>query len=115
MNSDVFSELLSFPTRRSSDLFVAISISVVPFNIFIGRKPTRPSPQRPHKSSSRCPIFELTPSNLRRNTTKHRTPDKPRSEEHTSELQSRGHRVCRRLLEKKNRTAQVTRGKCKRR
>src|SRR6266508_5341258 len=25
-----------------------------------------------------------------------------RSEEHTSELQSRGHRVCRRLLEKKN-------------
>src|SRR5690625_3054148 len=26
----------------------------------------------------------------------------PRSEEHTSELQSRGHLVCRRLLEKKN-------------
>src|SRR5690625_5947786 len=29
----------------------------------------------------------------------------PRSEEHTSELQSRGHLVCRLLLEKKNRTA----------
>src|SRR5690625_5537635 len=28
--------------------------------------------------------------------------DKSRSEEHTSELQSRGHRVCRLLLEKKN-------------
>src|SRR5690625_7729774 len=28
---------------------------------------------------------------------------KPRSEEHTSELQSRGHLVCRLLLEKKNR------------
>src|SRR5690625_6131446 len=27
--------------------------------------------------------------------------DPPRSEEHTSELQSRGHIVCRRLLEKK--------------
>src|SRR5690625_5435095 len=27
-----------------------------------------------------------------------------RSEEHTSELQSRGHLVCRRLLEKKNKT-----------
>src|SRR5439155_22561594 len=27
--------------------------------------------------------------------------DKPRSEEHTSELQSRGHHVCRLLLEKK--------------
>src|SRR5690625_6983595 len=32
-----------------------------------------------------------------------------RSEEHTSELQSRGHRVCRLLLEKKkNRTIQLT-------
>src|SRR5690625_5705662 len=30
--------------------------------------------------------------------------DKPRSEEHTSELQSRGHLVCRLLLEKRNRT-----------
>src|SRR5690625_6650923 len=28
---------------------------------------------------------------------------RPRSEEHTSELQSRGHLVCRLLLEKKNR------------
>src|SRR5690625_6155972 len=28
--------------------------------------------------------------------------EKPRSEEHTSELQSRGHLVCRLLLEKKN-------------
>src|SRR5439155_26444324 len=28
----------------------------------------------------------------------------PRSEEHTSELQSRGHLVCRLLLEKKNKT-----------
>src|SRR5690625_6229616 len=30
------------------------------------------------------------------------TPLSPRSEEHTSELQSRGHLVCRLLLEKKN-------------
>src|SRR5690625_6978369 len=30
-------------------------------------------------------------------------PDNARSEEHTSELQSRGHLVCRLLLEKKNR------------
>src|SRR5690625_7049265 len=30
--------------------------------------------------------------------------DDTRSEEHTSELQSRGHLVCRLLLEKKNRT-----------
>src|SRR5437870_9073810 len=31
----------------------------------------------------------------------HRAPDVARSEEHTSELQSRGHLVCRLLLEKK--------------
>src|SRR5690625_6392613 len=31
-------------------------------------------------------------------------PAEPRSEEHTSELQSRGHLVCRLLLEKKNTT-----------
>src|SRR5437870_8216280 len=30
-----------------------------------------------------------------------------RSEEHTSELQSRGHLVCRLLLEKKNKTTQL--------
>src|SRR6202043_3890596 len=34
----------------------------------------------------------------------------PRSEEHTSELQSRGHLVCRLLLEKKNRRAIRARG-----
>src|SRR5215510_11126035 len=32
---------------------------------------------------------------------------RPRSEEHTSELQSRGHLVCRLLLEKKNKGAPV--------
>src|SRR5690625_6240313 len=32
----------------------------------------------------------------------------PRSEEHTSELQSRGHLVCRLLLEKKNKKAQIS-------
>src|SRR5690625_6473778 len=34
----------------------------------------------------------------------------PRSEEHTSELQSRGHLVCRLLLEKKNREDQTGTG-----
>src|SRR5690625_6689391 len=34
-----------------------------------------------------------------------RPPPAARSEEHTSELQSRGHLVCRLLLEKKNHTA----------
>src|SRR5690625_6944069 len=34
----------------------------------------------------------------------HKELDTTRSEEHTSELQSRGHLVCRLLLEKKNKT-----------
>src|SRR5439155_13465800 len=34
-----------------------------------------------------------------------RQQEKPRSEEHTSELQSRGHLVCRLLLEKKNKNS----------
>src|SRR5437870_8915495 len=33
--------------------------------------------------------------------------ERPRSEEHTSELQSRGHLVCRLLLEKKKNTKQI--------
>src|SRR5690554_1214137 len=37
----------------------------------------RPLRQRPSEGGSGCPILKLTPSNLRRNTTKHRTPDKP--------------------------------------
>src|SRR5437870_11507472 len=72
--------LHSFPTRRSSDL---------------GPPPTRRLAARRRPSAPR------------------RTPGPPaglpladrecRSEEHTSELQSRGHLVCRLLLEKKNR------------
>src|SRR5437870_6900469 len=48
----------------------------------------------------------------------HRVGVGPRSEEHTSELQSRGHLVCRLLLEKKNSTMRATmanaRGPCTR-
>src|SRR2546422_8271786 len=36
-----------------------------------------------------------------------RVADRPRSEEHTSELQSRLHLVCRLLLEKKKKTTEV--------
>src|SRR5690625_7122426 len=37
-----------------------------------------------------------------------RKPPRSRSEEHTSELQSRGHLVCRLLLEKKNKCTKTT-------
>src|SRR5690625_6430870 len=45
-----------------------------------------------HKTSAGRRISALEPHN----------PGRSRSEEHTSELQSRGHLVCRLLLEKKN-------------
>src|SRR5690625_6517003 len=41
------------------------------------------------------------------------TPPRVRSEEHTSELQSRGHLVCRLLLEKKNNDDTISRSKAK--
>src|SRR2546429_6330694 len=57
--------------------------------------------------SSTSSSFQLVSSNtssssaMRRSTT---SPSWPRSEEHTSELQSRLHLVCRLLLEKKKKT-----------
>src|SRR5690625_7665386 len=70
----------SFPTRRSSDLTSAERLaSLVPH-----RQQDRQKPRR------RCSPPGLICA--------------VRSEEHTSELQSRGHLVCRPLLEKKNKT-----------
>src|SRR5436305_7087151 len=63
-------DLHSFPTRRSSDLYVAVVVVASLARAFGKRHGGR----RHH----------------------------PRSEEHTSELQSRPHLVCRLLLEKKN-------------
>src|SRR5439155_12295455 len=50
------------------------------------------------------------PSSLARQRGGHarRARSRPRSEEHTSELQSRGHLVCRLLLEKKKKTKTKT-------
>src|SRR5207247_9730993 len=93
--------LLSFPTRRSSDLTrsppsasrspcsSASSVSVSSS----GRAGRGQSPSpRPECSCSR------TPTASRPGSGRHR----PRSEEHTSELQSRVDLVCRLLLEKQN-------------
>src|SRR5947209_11780091 len=65
-------DLHSFPTRRSSDL-----------------RPTASAARRTSSAGS----WPATPSTCRRSS---------RSEEHTSELQSRQYLVCRLLLEKKN-------------
>src|SRR5206468_11957658 len=91
--------LHSFPTRRSSDL---------------GR--VRESPPLPAStptawpSERRSPAYWVTPICCARSdwpasrASSRRNRDYPRSEEHTSELQSRSDLVCRLLLEKKKQT-----------
>src|SRR5207253_10203493 len=85
-------ELHSFPTRRSSDLRemrgAARSGAKPPANCERTRcRSMRPPADRDDARSSP------------------RWPGSRRSEEHTSELQSRGHLVCRLLLEKKKKTS----------
>src|SRR5437870_7117822 len=76
--------LHSFPTRRSSDLPTRISTSAL-------RTAARVRSFRPALASMKTAL--QSPSD---------NEDKAgRSEEHTSELQSRGQLVCRLLLEKK--------------
>src|SRR2546429_6287372 len=60
--------------------------------------------RRTRASSPPCPCRLPTPARRRRHTARSRARAVParRSEEHTSELQSRLHLVCRLLLEKKN-------------
>src|SRR5690606_42150797 len=80
-----------FPTRRSSDLSIPTSSLCLTSRSATGSSPARRS--------------------LRSSTDAHRNPHDPRrdgrvdrrSEEHTSELQSRENLVCRLLLEKKKR------------
>src|SRR5207253_10929130 len=72
--------LHSFPTRRSSDLFAATT------------RRAKLGPGRVSRNSRPISIFPRS------------RPRGHRSEEHTSELQSRGHLVCRLLLEKKKKT-----------
>src|SRR5690625_6708933 len=74
--SDAPRDLHSFPTRRSSDLPPQISVGAA-VHVRMRKRLT--------KQASKCV--------------------EDRSEEHTSELQSRGHLVCRLLLEKKNNEA----------
>src|SRR5207253_10605923 len=87
----------SYPTRRSSDLFATAQ----------GR-PVRSRTARKYrdagKSRSRLPATghrysPLPPEPPARGRSQ---PDERRSEEHTSELQSRGQLLCRLLLAKKN-------------
>src|SRR5207253_6650297 len=92
----------SFPTRRSSDL-IALNLSSSP-----GFTPSMILLTNPVETNSSTEIrlliirasFALEGPSL---CTRARDapPSATRSEEHTSELQSRGHLVCRLLLEQK--------------
>src|SRR5205814_8392215 len=90
----------SFPTRRSSDLRTALVRSAVTAVATRSRadaaRLTDPTSRRP----TRRPKRRERPS-LRNPPATFATAPSTRSEEHTSELQSLRHLVCRLLLEKK--------------
>src|SRR5690606_41576806 len=78
-------DLPSFPTRRSSDLQI---------DVFWAKQGGQDPVELMKKYPQRITMLHLKDR-------QHGTPD-TRSEEHTSELQSREKLVCRLLLEKKN-------------
>src|SRR5207253_10107721 len=84
-------DLHSFPTRRSSDLFFSFSLSAS----------AGWSRSAILRESSILPLPSISMTFTRTSSPSVSTSWTDRSEEHTSELQSRGHLVCRLLLEKK--------------
>src|SRR5690625_8002013 len=82
-NCAIHPSLPSFPTRRSSDLFLGTCAR----DLLLLEK------YRDFRKMN--DIFVIK----NRKGTIHKAPISRRSEEHTSELQSRGHLVCRLLLE----------------
>src|SRR5438445_7237009 len=87
-------DLHSFPTRRSSDLRLANARHGM-----IGAS-SRPSGRLPVCNALTICASDHSPSPVSAN----------RSEEHTSELQSRQYLVCRLLLEKKKKSSRQRRG-----
>src|SRR5205814_7338949 len=94
--------LHSFPTRRSSDLTCSPSTAIRPTAPSTWSSATTPAPRRARKTGS-----SADPSS-RAATPEPRGKPTGRSEEHTSELQSLRHLVCRLLLEKKKETRLVS-------
>src|SRR5207253_10933617 len=94
-----YPELLSFPTRRSSDLRRAPTIAACPSSDGSGGVKARPWSRRCCRCCRR--LHDDVVGNGRERLRTILVRGKRRSEEHTSELQSRGHLVCRLLLEKK--------------
>src|SRR5690606_41922084 len=91
----------SCPTRRSSDLAAPSGPKLATTGVrkFVsGSPPQLPRHQSPEQMSYERPA---TPQRMDRGTVARRFRGHARSEEHTSELQSRENLVCRLLLEKK--------------
>src|SRR5690606_41025684 len=93
----------SFPTRRSSDLLHPRRITSISAAAVTGGGPGIASTYLAHRAlrccPMRCPVINV---HLRPGAQPAPYGLDPRSEEHTSELQSRENLVCRLLLEKKN-------------
>src|SRR5438309_9125996 len=94
--------LLSFPTRRSSDLD---HVRKELLEATRGREPDGPGRAHEHREGRRAEARV----NLRQLPEEDSVPGHRvvRSEEHTSELQSQFHLVCRLLLEKKKDVIEV--------
>src|SRR5690606_39878972 len=90
-----------FPTRRSSDLFSARSTSQRSIIAMRRSLPVRWTRPRGRRRSVICSISRSSHRYCRSSSAIHSS---FRSEEHTSELQSRENLVCRLLLEKKKHT-----------
>src|SRR5207253_8028400 len=93
----------SFPTRRSSDLSKFL-LPITPLSISSGRRsPIAATTNGAAGSKTGCaspPKYSGAYASLPAMISSSGSPSISRSEEHTSELQSRGHLVCRLLLEK---------------
>src|SRR5690606_41215371 len=96
----VHRDLHSFPTRRSSDLLRVSSFPFTPIIAYVVKFCSRISILSPGRMPSEVKFLvpELTTSDP---WDVERSLPTIRSEEHTSELQSRENLVCRLLLEKK--------------
>src|SRR5205823_11854421 len=92
---------LSFPTRRPSDLSFPLVFTMAPRREGESLTPIVAPLRRPPEPRSApvppAPVYARAPQHPREAAPAPR----PRSEEHTSELQSLAYLVCRLLLEKK--------------
>src|SRR5690606_42017435 len=92
-------DLHSFPTRRSSDLLPEVAVGALADVDLGGMRQQRRAPGD---------VLAGFVHHLALDRDRHRADSWRRSEEHTSELQSRENLVCRLLLEKKKKAEDVS-------